>query len=213
MLAGPRTRLALLIGGLLAAVVCFGILDLVTVAQVRAWVEGFGVLAPAAYVPVAGLLGALLVPGSLLAAAAGVLFGAGVGTLVSVSAAVMTALVAVMVARRVRAERLGGRRMHRLRSAVEEHGVLAVVLQRLLPGVPDGAASYAFGLLGVGLGQIALGTLLGSAPRAFSYAALGASVDDPESPLAVAGVLGLVITGVIGALLGRRAVSRSRPDA
>jgi len=213
MLAGPRTRLALLIGGLLAAVVCFSALDLVAVADVRAWVGGFGAFAPIAYVPIAGLLGALLVPGALLAAAAGVLFGVGIGALVSVSAAVLTALVAVVVARRVRAEHLGGARTHRLRSAVEEHGVLAVVLQRLLPGVPDGPASYAFGLLGVGLGQIALGTVLGAAPRAFSYAALGASLDDPDSPLAVAGVLGIVITGVIGAVLGRRAVRRSRPGA
>jgi uncharacterized membrane protein YdjX (TVP38/TMEM64 family) len=213
MTAGPCLRLALLVVGLVAAVVCFTVLDLVSVAEVRRWVDAFGPLAPVAFVFVSGVLGALLVPGPLLAGAAGVLFGAAVGTLATIGAAVVSALIAVVLARRAGAEALTGPRLDRVRAAVEEHGVAAVVLQRLIPGMPDGPANYAFGLFGVGLAQIALGTLIGSAPRAFSYAALGASLDDPESPVAIAGVAVLVVTGVVGAALGRRAVKRSRPGA
>lgn len=217
MLVGAKLRLAILVGTLLAAAAAVHVFGLVRPRDVREWVDSFGALAPLAFVPLAGVLGALLVPGALLAAAAGVLFGAGVGTLVSVCAAVTSSVVAVLIARHSGAERgvkeLSGERLLRLRDAVERHGVLTVAAQRLLPAVPDGPLSHAFGLLGVKVRDIALGTLIGAAPRAFSYAALGASLDDPESPLAVAGVAGLVITALVGAVVGRRWFRRTRPAA
>lgn len=217
MLGGAKLRLAILVGTLLAAAAAIHLFDLVRPRDVREWADSFGALAPLAFVPLAGVLGALLVPGALLAAAAGALFGAGVGTLVSIGAAVTTSVIAVLAARRSGAERglyeLSGERLLRLRTAVERHGVLTVAAQRLLPAVPDGPMSHAFGLLGVRVRDIALGTLIGAAPRAFSYAALGASLDDPESPLAVAGVAGLIITALIGAAVGRRWFRRTRPAA
>ncbi len=202
---------------LVAAAVAIYVFDVVKPREVRAWTESFGALAPVAFVPIAGALGALLVPGALLAAASGVLFGAGVGTLVSVCAAVTTSVIAVLAARHSGAERgmreISGERLQRLRGAVERHGVLTVATQRLLPAVPDGPMSHAFGLLGVRIRDIVLGTLIGAAPRAFSYAALGASLEAGESPLAVVGVAGLVITALIGAALGRRAFKKTRPAA
>lgn len=212
-------RLAILVVALLGLAAAVHLFDLVQPREVRAWVDSFGALAPMAFVPIAGVLGALLVPGAVLAAASGVLFGAGIGTLVSVLAAVCTSVIAVLVARHTGAESgmreiTGDRQlMLRLRGAVERHGVATVAIQRLLPAVPDGPMSHAFGLLGVRIRDIVLGTLLGSAPRAFSYAALGASIDDPESPLAIAGVAGLVITALVGAGLGRRALKKTRPAA
>ncbi len=217
MLVSARVRLAILVGALVAAAVAFYAFDLVRPRDVRAWADSFGALAPLAFVPLAGVLGALLVPGALLAAASGALFGAGVGTLVSIAAAVVSSVIAVLVARHSGAERgmleISGERLLRLRSAVERHGVLTVAAQRLLPAVPDGPMSHAFGLLGVRVRHIALGTVVGAAPRAFSYAAIGASLGDPGSPLAIAGIAGIVITGVVGLIVGRRALRRSRPAA
>lgn len=210
-------RLAILVAVLVAAALSIYVFDVLDPREVRAWADAFGVLAPVAFVLIAGVLGALLVPGALLAAASGVLFGAGVGTLVSVCAAVVSSVIAVLVARHSGAERgmreISGARMLRLRGAVERHGVATVAVQRLLPAVPDGPMSHAFGLLGVRVRDIVLGTLIGAAPRAFSYAALGASVQDPESPLALIGGAGLILTAVVGTLLGRRALRRTRPVA
>lgn len=215
MLVSPKVRLAMLVGGLAAAALAIYVLDVVRPRDVRAWADSFGPWAPVAFVPLAGLLGALLVPGPLLAGAAGALFGAGVGTLVTVCATVVSAVTAVLVARHSGAElgmrEISGERLLRLRGLVQRHGVLTVIGQRLLPAVPDGPMSHAFGLLGVRVRHIALGTLIGAAPRAFSYAALGASLDDPGSPLAVAGIAGLLITGAVGLWVGRRALRRSRP--
>jgi uncharacterized membrane protein YdjX (TVP38/TMEM64 family) len=85
-----------------------------------------------------------------------------------------------------------------------------VVIQRLAPGVPDAPATYVFGALRVSVAAIALGTLVGSAPRAFSYTAIGASLDDPGSPLAWAGIAGLVATALAGAWLVRRRLTGRR---
>ena len=157
----------MLVGALVVAAAAIYVFEVVRPRDVRAWAEAFGPLAPLAFIPLAGVLGALLVPGALLSAAAGALFGAGVGTLVSICSAVVSAVIAVLVARHSGAEEgareLSGERLLRLRGAVERHGVLTVAAQRLLPAVPDGPMSHAFGLLGVKKRDIALGTLIGAA--------------------------------------------------
>jgi uncharacterized membrane protein YdjX (TVP38/TMEM64 family) len=203
--AAARLRLALVAGVGLAAFLAFWVFDVVDEDDVRSIVDPFGPLAAPAYVVIAGLLGVALVPGPLLAGASGLLFGAAVGTVVTLCSAVLSSVLALLIARRVggRPERLDG-----LAALAERHGFTAVVVQRLAPGVPDAYASYVFGWLGVRVWQVALGTLVGAAPRAFSYTSIGASLDDPDSPLAVAGIVVLVATAVIGAEIARRTLVR-----
>ena len=186
-------------------------LDLVDTATVRGWIEPFGPFAAPAYVVVSAGLGAALVPGPVLAAVSGILFGAVLGTVVTIAASVLGSVVALLLARhgagRQFAE-VSGPRMQALAALAERHGVVAVIVQRLVPGIPDAPASYLFGLLGVRVWQIALGTAVGAAPRAFSYTAVGASLDDPGSALAWAGIGGVVLTGLAGALVGGRLLTR-----
>lgn len=206
--AGPRTRLVLLVCGLLAAFVSFSLLDVVSREQVRGVVDPFGPLAPLVYVAVAAVLGAALVPGPILAGASGALFGTAIGTAVTLGAAVGSASLAFFVARLAGRDAVGelsGPRLRAVELLLERHGLGAVVAQRLMPAVPDAPCSYAAALLGVRWWQLALGTLIGAAPRAFSYTSLGASLDDPTSAGAIAAVVVLVITAVVGAELARRA--------
>ncbi|MDQ3090804.1 MAG: VTT domain-containing protein [Actinomycetota bacterium] len=93
------------------------------------------------------------------------------------------------------------------------HGLLAVVVARLAPAVPDAPMSYAAGLAGVTALQIGLGTLVASTPRAFAYTALGGSLDGLTSPLALVAFVLLGVTMVGGALLARAHVRRSRTAA
>jgi uncharacterized membrane protein YdjX (TVP38/TMEM64 family) len=163
---------------------------------------------------VSAVLGAALVPGPMLAATSGLLFGAVTGTLVTIASSVVSAVLSLYVGRGAgRAEverRLSDReRATALVELARRHGVLAVALQRLVPFVPDAPVSYAFGAMGIGVWQIALGTAIGSAPRAFSYTAIGASLDDPGSSLALAGWAGVAITGLAGLLLARRYLTAS----
>ncbi len=197
------------LGGAFAAVTILGVGE----EDLRAAVEPFGAAAPLVYVAVAVVLGLLLVPGAVLAAGSGLLFGALLGALVSIVAATVNAVIALQIARRggrPGVEELSGPRLRAFSVALERHGLAAVVAQRLAPAVPDGPMSYAAGLLGVRTGQIALGTLIGAAPRAGAYASLGAALDDPVSAEGAAGVAGLVLTGIVGLLVARHVVREAR---
>ena len=73
--------------------------------------------------------------------------------------------------------------------------------------------AYAFGAFGVPLWQMAVGAFIGSAPRAFVYTALGASIGDLSSPLAYAAVAVWCVTAVIGAFVTHRGYRKWREHA
>ncbi len=62
---------------------------------------------------------------------------------------------------------LGPSRAERIDVLVQRRGLWAVVGQRFVPGISDALASYTFGAFGVPIWQMAVGSLIGSAPRAF----------------------------------------------
>lgn len=214
-LRGARRRLGALIGLIAIGYVVLWLTRPVSPDAVRAWIDPLGAIAPVAFLGVAVLLGLALVPGPLLAGSAGLLFGAAVGTLLSVTAAVITGTVALLLARRVGAEgmrTLDSRRLAIMSDALERYGLWAVIAQRLAPGVPDAPCSYAAGLLRVRVSHIALGTALGSAPRAFGYTALGDSLDEPGSPLSIVGLAVVIGAGVVGAVVARKMFVEVRRD-
>ena len=205
----PRVRLAVLVAVISALPVVLWVWQPLSVADLRGWVAGYGGAAPVVWVLVSSLLGAALLPGPLLAGASGLLFGAEVGTVTTVVGAVLSALVSREIGSRVgqagALDVLGARA-----GAVEHVGLEAVVVQRLAPGLPDAPFSYAFGALGVTRRAMAAGTAVGTLPRAFSYTAIGATLDDPGSPLAWAGWVGVLASAALGAVAARRMHLRLR---
>ena len=180
----------------------------IDVEYVRELVAATGPLAPLTYVVVSALLGAVLVPGPLLAAGSGFLFGPLVGTFVTLGAAMGTAVMAALAGRRAGRDSaralLGPSRAERIDALVRRRGLWAVVGQRFVPGISDALASYTFGAFGVPIWQMAVGSLIGSAPRAFSYTAAGAAIGEFSAPLAIAAVTVWCATAVIGAFAAHR---------
>jgi uncharacterized membrane protein YdjX (TVP38/TMEM64 family) len=78
-----------------------------------------------------------------------------------------------------------------------------VLYARVIPGVPRGIANYVFGMTPVRPGAFTLATALGTAPRAFAYAAVGstAGLGRLDSPTVIAAVVALATAGVLGAAL------------
>jgi uncharacterized membrane protein YdjX (TVP38/TMEM64 family) len=181
---------------------------IVDVEQVRRAVAATGPAAPLAYVGVSALLGSVFVPGPILAAGSGVLFGPVLGTFVTLGSAMGTATVASLVGRRAGRDSaralLGAHRADRIDAQIERRGLWAVVGQRFIPGVSDAFASYAFGAFGVPLWQMAIGSFIGSAPRAFVYTALGSSIGDLSSPLAYSAIAVWCATAIVGAFAAHR---------
>lgn len=208
-----RVRLIALVVVITGVPLALALLDMLSADQLRDLVEPAGPFAPLVYVLLGGLLGAVFIPGPVLAATSGLLFGPALGTVVTVGSALVTTLLCREAGRRAGADGardLLGRHAETIDRAATEHGTVVVLVQRMTPGVPDAPLSYAFGALGLSVRQVVVGTAIGTLPRAFSYTALGASVADPRSPLAVAGVAGLVLSAVVGAELTRRAWRRAR---
>ena len=189
----------------------------IDIEEVRRVVSATGPVAPLTYVVVSAALGALFVPGSILAAGSGLLFGPVLGMFVTLGAAVGTAIVASRIGRRAgrdSARALVGReRADRIDALIERGGLWAVVGQRFIPGISDALASYAFGAFGVPLWQMVVGSFIGSAPRAFAYTALGASIGNRSSALAYAAIAVWCVSAVVGAFAARRGYRHWRGHA
>ncbi|MDT5065121.1 MAG: hypothetical protein QOK02_1276 [Mycobacterium sp.] len=201
-------RLLLFVAFLLGLFYLVAVTRIVDVDDVRNVVAATGPAAPLTYVVVSALLGAIFVPGPILAAGSGVLFGPVLGTFVTLFSAVGTASITSLIGRRAGRDSaralLGTDRADRLDDQVQRRGLWAVVGQRFVPGISDALASYAFGAFGVPLWQMAVGAFIGSAPRAFVYTALGASIGDLSAPLAYTAIGVWCVTAVIGAFAAHR---------
>ncbi|MFE6857353.1 TVP38/TMEM64 family protein [Nocardia sp. NPDC057668] len=204
----PALRLGLCVAFLLGMFYLVAIARVIDVGSIREAVDATGPAAPFVYAVVAALLGALLVPGPILAGGSGILFGPLVGTFVTLSATVGTAVVSAFLGRRAgrssARELLGAERADRLDGHIERRGLWAVVGQRFIPGAPDALSSYAFGALGIPLWQMAAGAFIGSAPRAFVYTALGASIGDLSAPLAYTAITVWCVVAIVGAFAAHR---------
>ncbi len=201
-------RLTLFVGVLLTLFYLVAIRRVIDVESVRAAVASSGALAPLLYIPISAVLAAVFVPGPLLAAGSGLLFGPLLGTAVTLASTATTAVITALIGRRAGRDSaytlIGAQRSQRIESQVQRHGLWAVVGQRFVPVISDALASYCFGAFGVPLWQMAVGALIGSAPRAFVYTALGASISDLNSSLAYAAVAVWCVTAVIGAFAAHR---------
>jgi uncharacterized membrane protein YdjX (TVP38/TMEM64 family) len=204
----------------LFATVLFTMFYLVAVARiidiqsVRSAVAATGAAAPVTYVAMSATLGAIFVPGPILAGGSGVLFGPVLGMVVTLCSAMGTAVIASLIGRRAGRESartlLGAQRADRIDALIERRGLWAVVAARFVPGLSDALASYAFGAFGVPVWQMAVGSFIGSAPRGFVYTALGASIDDLSSPLAYVAIAVWCVTAIIGAFAAHRLIRLRR---
>lgn len=210
-------RLALFAGFLLGMFYLVAVARVIDIAGIRSAITATGPLAPLAYVVMSTALGAVFVPGPILAAGSGVLFGPVLGTFVTLGATVGTAVVASLLGRRAGRDSarvlLGTDRANRLDARIERQGLWAVVGQRFIPGISDALASYTFGAFGVPLWQMILGSLIGSAPRAFVYTALGATIMNLSSWLAYAAIAVWCVTAIVGAVTARREYRKWRERA
>ncbi len=208
-----RTRLGLFVAGLALLGLVVLLWSPVSERALRDALEPLGAGAPVAFVLVSGVLGSLFVPGPILAGTSGLLFGTATGFCVTLGATAVSSSIAVVSARvagRPGVRELNDPRVRAVERLLRRRPVLAVIVQRLLPAVPDAPFSYLYGLAGLAVWQVVLGTVIGAAPRAFSYTAIGDGLGAGSSTIAVVGFVTLIVGGVAGALVGAIALRRAR---
>ena len=167
-----------------------------------------GPAAPALALAAWILLTPALFPGTVLAAACGLAFGALGGGALAVVGATAGGLAAFALARtasRGPVTRLveGRPRLARLHDLLERRGFHAILAARLMPGVPATGLHYAAGVAPVRarafIAAIAIGALLRTVP----YAVLGQGLaSGSTTTLALAGI-SIVIGAVAAGLLAR----------
>ncbi|WP_264060981.1 TVP38/TMEM64 family protein, partial [Mycolicibacterium psychrotolerans] len=126
-------RLALFAALLAVLFYLTAIQRVIDVEAVRDAIESAGPLAPLAYVAVSSVLGALLVPGPLLAGGSGFLFGPVLGTFVTLAATVGSAVLTSVAGRRAGRDSaralLGPDRAAKVDALIRRGGLWAVVGQ------------------------------------------------------------------------------------
>jgi uncharacterized membrane protein YdjX (TVP38/TMEM64 family) len=180
--------------------------------EARDFGNDLGPLAPFLFVPLF-VLANFVIAWIILAGAAGLLFGTAAGTPLALAGVTLAALTQMAVARRLAGEhrgRLLPRRTKRIENFLTENGAVAVMESRIVPLVPYGVVNYSAGLTHLSYRDMALGTVIGAAPKVFAYTALGGSLGNLTSPEAITAIALLVILGIAGAVFVRSQVGASR---
>lgn len=179
--------------------------NLPTPDDVRDWGESLGGWGAVAYVPLFVVVN-FVIPWGILAGAAGLLFGTAAGTPLAIAGVTLAALCQMFTTRRLAGAHAGALLPERTKSVerfIEDNGVTAIMQSRIVPLLPYGAVNYAAGLTRLRYRDMAIGTIVGGAPKIFGYVALGGSLTNLRSPEAKIAVGLLIALALIGAWMVR----------
>ncbi|GAA1880068.1 TVP38/TMEM64 family protein [Actinomadura bangladeshensis] len=183
---------------------------------VSAWVESLGLWGPLVFALCYVLAVAALVPGSVLNASAGALFGVGVGTLAVLAGATAGAALSFGLARALgrpaMSRYLGNGRIARLDALLSRRAFESVLVLRVAGVFPFGAVNYGAGVAGVRFAPYLAGTALGIVPGTLVYTGLGDALREPGSPLVWVAPAGLIALSAVSWWLARLVRSRAAPD-
>ncbi len=193
----------MLVTGIALAIVYRGQID---TSVLQRWLEQAGWWAPVAFIVIYSLGTVFFLPGILLTAAGGVIFGPYWGTFYNLTGATIGAAIAFLVARYLGADwvmqRLG-KRARRLMDGVNQEGWRFVAFVRLVPLFPFNLLNYALGLTRIPFWHYVLASYVCMLPGAIAYTWLGYAGRE-----AVAGgegairniMLALALLGIVGFL-------------
>jgi uncharacterized membrane protein YdjX (TVP38/TMEM64 family) len=185
-------------------------------ASMRAWLLRQGPYAPVSIILLQVMQVVLApIPGQAVGLAAGYLYGAGVGTLLSLTGTALGSLVAFGLARlfgRPLVERVVPPEwLSRLDAGAQKRGLLFFLIVYLLPFLPDDMACYVAGLTSIPIPALMAVAVLGRAPGLWVSCWLGANA----TGLSKGGWV-LVITGagllVLGLVFWGERVTRQFMD-
>ncbi len=217
--AGRRaalTRLGLYglaLGAIFATALILGAIP--SAEEARGFGDDLGPFAAVAYVPLFALAN-FVVAWGILAGAGGLLFGTAVAWPLALAGVTLAAVAQMAVARRLakdHAGRLLPKRVGGLEEFLQRNGTVAVMESRIVPFLPYGVVNYAVGLTRLGYREMALGTVIGAAPKVFAYVALGGSITNLSSVEVKVAVAVLVVLGIVGLLVVKRQMAAEAASA
>jgi uncharacterized membrane protein YdjX (TVP38/TMEM64 family) len=183
--------------------------------EARRFGDDLGPFAGLAYVPLFAIVN-FVVAWGILAGAGGLLFGTLAAWPLALAGVTLAALAQMAVARRLAKDHAGQllpKRVRGLEEFLQRSGTVAVMESRIVPFLPYGVVNYAAGLTRLGYREMAVGTLIGAAPKVFAYVALGGSITNLHAVEVKVAVALLVILGIVGLVVVRRQMAAAAPSA
>ncbi|GAJ11837.1 unnamed protein product, partial [marine sediment metagenome] len=136
----------------------------------------------------------------------GILGGGVMGVIGSMAAGLLCFYISRLGGRPIIEKLVGEKAMLMADDFIEKNGIWAILISRTIPFIAFDPISYVSGLVEMDVKKYSIGTLIGSIPRSFFYAILGASFGiDPSNPnieaqSALFNLVFLVIVAVLGAM-------------
>jgi uncharacterized membrane protein YdjX (TVP38/TMEM64 family) len=185
--------------------------------RVRETVAGWGRLAPVVYT-LAVVVEVIVapIPGTLLYAPAGAIFGGFVGGSLSLVGNVVGAAICCVLGQaiggRVLAGRADGSQLDKYRRLLERRGMWLVLLLRLNPLTTSDLVSYAAGVAGVPAWKVAAGTFFGLAPWCYLQAYFAEQVFElVPGPYLIGGGIVLLVVVIAVLVIGSRRAGDTPP--
>jgi uncharacterized membrane protein YdjX (TVP38/TMEM64 family) len=212
--AGRRAALrrlglyGLVLGAIFATAVLTG--SIPSADEARDFGDGLGPFAAVAYIPLFAIAN-FVIAWAVLAGAGGLLFGTALGWPLALAGVTLAGLAQMATARRLAREHAGRllpRRALGLEEFLQHSGTVAVMESRIVPFLPYGVVNYAAGLTRLGYREMALGTVIGAAPKVFAYVALGGSISNLHAIEVKIAIGLLVVLGIVGIVVVRRQITR-----
>ena len=175
-LAGRIIILVLIVAGMAVVLANRSVLD---PAAIKTAIGG-APLAPLVFVAAHIVASLIFVPRTLLAVAAGLLWGPVVGFLWATVGSTLGAIAGFLLARYVNSGLVDPESVPRLGPLLikaEAGGWRAVALVRLIPVIPHPVTNYGLGLTRLSLASYTLGTLVGQIPMTLAYVEFGTAGD------------------------------------
>ncbi|GAB3848645.1 TVP38/TMEM64 family protein [Nesterenkonia populi] len=156
--------------------------DLPALETLQQMAADWGLLGMVAFIGLYAAVAVTPIPVTIMATAAGVLYGVGLGSIVAVIGVTIGAWGGYWLAR-VLGERTVLRMLGRYRGRIEGHlsraGFEAICMMRLMPGIPYWPVNYGAGVFGVRQRVYVSASLLSIVPGQVSLVAIGAFAASP----------------------------------
>lgn len=187
----------------------------ITAASIRNWVDGFGSLAPFAYIGVWIVLPIFFFPVPVLALAGGLSFGLWDGTLYTIIGAIINSSIMYYIAkilskdmiRSYLKEKIPKAWWDKFMESSSRDSFLIVFICRLIPAMPYNVINYASGLAEIGFTQYTIATFIGILPGTVIFLNVGDKILDVKSPEFIISII-LVILLTAGSILLGKALSK-----
>ncbi|MBI3183164.1 MAG: TVP38/TMEM64 family protein [Myxococcales bacterium] len=181
--------------------------DVVDQRTLSGWISPLGRLAPLAFIAFLAVRPFTLLPGQLLAAVGGILFGAFWATVYAELGSFLAMSMLFLLARRYGVrwmKRLAKGKYPALARAAKHHDFKFALLTTINPLVPTDVAVAAAAASGARFWPTVGGVLLATAPGTALTAQFGSALSQGKAVLAAASAVGMVGSLVFGVMLGRR---------